>query len=444
MKNKLFELSEEEKNSIRELHESYKKVHGTFSLNEQGGRVTGVRMTEPGKLDFNINRTKETGSLTSDYDKTAADYFDPNSNADKAEALKLYSEGGNWTKEINMYIKDKIKWWDLKSKNIFNKVIKETPQLIFNVTAQITNSDGDNIAITAERVVLEDPTVSTTTTPGTPGTEPDIQYVNFSADSVNESTSDFFADNKWEPTDKMKNYVTENIVNPIIQIYSEAMAKTGEKPVLFLNGLSIDSSVSMFLNSIDNEGNTIGPGPNPNRMSFKTLSENRANAAIQYLKSVLSPYVNWDDSVVSKNVSGANGDGSSGPNPYTEADKIITSPGSTLKSYKAVFDSEGFRQKYDKYKYTKFNISIGVVPIQKKIEEPGKEPIPGKVIEEKQLKVLFFTKDTDFDFTLKLPKFDWKYTNSAKAPGFWKIDTSKCKLKWWEKIISKYIVPQEF
>ena len=115
-----------------------------------------------------------------------------------------------------------------------------------------------------------------------------------------------------------------------------------------------------------------------------------------------------------------------------------------LKNYKSVFDSPGFRTKYEPYKYTKFNISIGVVPIRKIKPEPGKEPTPDKVLQDKTLKVLFFRDDTDFDFTLKLPKFDWKYSNSAKAPGFWKVDTSKCKLKWWEKIISKYFVPGKF
>jgi hypothetical protein len=442
MKN-LFELSEEEKNNIRGLHESYKGKPGT-SLNEQGASVKGVKMTEPGKFDININRTKQSGSLDSKYDKTAEDYFDPNSTQDKEEALKYYAEGKEWTKDINLYIKDKIKWWDYSSKNIFNKVMQETPQLIFNISAQIRNSEGNSVMITAERVVLEDPKITTTTIPGTPGTEPEIQYVNFNADDVNKGTSDFFVDNKWEPTQIMKDYVSINIVEPIKQIYSEAMNKTGEKPVLFLNGLNIDSSVSMFLNSIDNEGNSIPSGENPNRMSYQTLSTKRAESAISYLKEVLSPYVNWDDSAVTKNTSGQNGDGSSGPNPYKVADSIIADKKNPLKNYKSVFDSPGFRTKYEPYKYTKFNISIGVVPIRKIKPEPGKEPTPDKVLQDKTLKVLFFRDDTDFDFTLKLPKFDWKYSNSAKAPGFWKVDTSKCKLKWWEKIISKYFVPGKF
>jgi hypothetical protein len=69
MKN-LFELSEEEKNQIRGLHESYKSKPGT-SLNEQGGDLTGV----PGREDNskvnipkwkNLFGWKNTGKLNFD------------------------------------------------------------------------------------------------------------------------------------------------------------------------------------------------------------------------------------------------------------------------------------------------------------------------------------------------------------------------------------------
>jgi hypothetical protein len=75
MKN-LFELSEEEKNQIRGLHESYKSKPGT-SLNEQRGDLTGV----PGrKDDYTVNipkwknvlgKWKNTGKLN--FDNTTRD-----------------------------------------------------------------------------------------------------------------------------------------------------------------------------------------------------------------------------------------------------------------------------------------------------------------------------------------------------------------------------------
>ena len=443
MKN-LFEISEEEKNNIRGLHELHKDKPGT-SLNEQGGRISGVQMTDKGKFDISRTKTKETGSLTGDKG-VPEQSFDPNSKTDKEQVLAYYNDPkSEWKRDITLYIWDKIKWWDKSSKNAFNKILSNTPQILFNVTAQITDSSADSVLIKAQRVVIEDLGEKITTTPGKEGTPADIQYVNFNHPDIPGGTSDFFIDNTWTPTDKMKNYVSKEILEPIIQVFNEAKAKTGKTPLLFLNRLDVESSVSRFLNSIDNEGNPIPAGDNQNRMSFETLSTKRADAAIDYLKTVLKDYVQWDDSIVTKNTKGGNGDGSTGDDPYKEAQVIIKNPNSNLKSYKAVFDSPGFRQKYDKNKFTKFTISIGVIPISDKIFIPGKPPEPGDEIKSDDYKFLFFYKDNDWDFTLKLPKFDWKYTSSAKAPGFWNIDTNKCNLKWWEKLLTgKYFVPKEF
>ena len=175
-------------------------------------------------------------------------------------------------------------------------------------------------------------------------------------------------------------------------------------------------------------------------MSFEVLSTKRADASIEYLKTVLKGYVNWDDSVVTKNTKGTNGDGSSGPDPYKEADNLIKS--GKFKDYASVFSSPGFRVKYEQYKYTKFNIEIGVVPIPGKTEVLP--PEPGKKLVEKQFKFLFFKEDTDWDFTFKLPSIRWKYTSSGKAPGFWTFSDNVCELKWWQRIFKKYIIPKGF
>ena len=59
MKN-IFELSEEEKNQIRSLHESHKDIHGTSKLNEQKAGISGIKMTDPGAFNISRNKTKET------------------------------------------------------------------------------------------------------------------------------------------------------------------------------------------------------------------------------------------------------------------------------------------------------------------------------------------------------------------------------------------------
>jgi hypothetical protein len=440
---KLFKISEDEKNEILKLHESYKNVHGTGTLSEQAAKISGIE-AKPGSFNISRTKTSQSGSLTGKEGKGEEDYFNPDSEDDKKEAISLYNNPkSGWKSSITTYIFDKIKWWDVSSKNAFKKIMSEKPQIVFNVVGEINRSESNNILITAERIVIENLGEKTTTVDSVPPPPP-IQYPGFNSDDVNEGTSNFFADNKWEPTQSMVDYIQKNIVQPVITIYNEAKEKTGQNPVIFLKSLDVNSSVSRFLNSVDNQGNPIPPGENPSRMSFETLSLKRADSSIEYLKSVLKGYVNWDDTVVTKNTKGSNGDGSSGPDPYKEADKIINSndPTNTLKNYKSVFDSSGFRQKYEQYKYTKFNIQLGVVPIPPRSEE--EQPIPGEVKTEKNFKFLFFREDTDWDFTFKLPKLSWKYTSSAKAPGFWEISENTCEQKWWQRIFKKYIIPKDF
>lgn len=439
MKN-LFELSEEEKNSIRGLHESYKSKPGT-SLNEQGARISGVKMTDKGKFDISRTKTKETDAITGKEGVGQEDYF---TDKDNTEVLGYYNNPKSpWKSLITAYIWDKIKFWDLSSKKAYKKIMTDSPYIMFNVVAEIGRKDGDSTAIKSQRVVIEDLGEKTTTTPAKEAA-PTIIYPGFSAPPAAGNTSDFFADNSWAPTESMKTYVQTNLVQPIIDIINDAKSKTNTTPVLFLSKLNIDSSVSRFLNSIDNQGTKIPPGENPDRMSFETLSNKRADAAIQYLKEVLSPYVNWDDTIVTKNTKGGNGDGSTGLDPYKEADSIIknTDPNNKLKSYQSVFDSPGFRKKYEPNKFTKFDIVVGVVPIPGKTEEP--EPTPGTEKTEKNFKFLFFYEDTDWNFEFDLPNFDWKYTSSGKAPGFWKISENVCEQKWWQRILKKYIIPKDF
>ena len=434
MKN-LFEMSEEEKNHIRGLHESYKSKPGT-SLNEQAAIPTGIKV-KSGSFDISRTKTKETDAITGKEGVGQEDYFTPENNQ---EALTRYNDPKQgWKKRITSYIWDRIKWWDKSSKNAFKKIMKDSPYIMFNVVAEIDRKDGDSTAVKSQRVVIQDLGEKTTVSPEIPAPPP-IIYPGFNSDSVKESTSNFFADNKWAPTQSMIDYVQKNIVEPVITIYNDAKAQTNQPPVIFLKSLNVNSSVSRFLNSIDNEGNVIPTGENPDRMSFEVLSTKRADASIEYLKTVLKGYVNWDDSVVTKNTKGTNGDGSSGPDPYKEADNLIKS--GKFKDYASVFSSPGFRAKYEQYKYTKFNIEIGVVPIPGKTEEA--EPTPGTVKTEKNFKFLFFYEDTDWDFTFKLPSISWKYTSSGKAPGFWKFSENVCEKKWWQRILKKYIIPKDF
>ena len=117
------------------------------------------------------------------------------------------------------------------------------------------------------------------------------------------------------------------------------------------------------------------------------------------------------------------------------ADNLIKS--GKFKDYASVFNSPGFRKKYEPNKFTKFDIVVGVVPIPPKKEDKKPEPSTEKT--EKNFKFLFFYEDTDWNFDFDLPNFNWKYTSSGKAPGFWKISENVCEQKWWQRIFKKYI-----
>jgi hypothetical protein len=238
----IFELSEEEKNKIRGLHESYKSKPGT-SLNEQKARPTGLKV-EPGSFDISRTKTKETGALTGQEGKGEEDYFTPE---DNKEALTRYNDPKQgWKPRITSYIWDKIKWWDVSSKNAFNKIMKDSPYIMFNVVAEIDRKDGDSAAVKSQRVVIQDLGEKTITEPGTPGTPGKIDYLTFPYPTTPGLTSDFFPNNSWTPTKEFANYVQTQIVDPIKLVYDEAMAETKQKPTMFLQYMNVESSVSKF------------------------------------------------------------------------------------------------------------------------------------------------------------------------------------------------------
>ena len=105
------------------------------------------------------------------------------------------------------------------------------------------------------------------------------------------------------------------------------------------------------------------------------------------------------------------------------------------------FEDKNFTASYRNYRYTKLNFSIGVIPIDVKKETKPVPPEPGKTINEKNYKFLFFYEDTDWNFTFKLPSLTLKYTSSAKKIGPFKVDRTDCNVSWWERITGKFFNP---
>lgn len=449
MKNNLFELSEEEKNNIRTLHESYKSKPGT-SLNEQGGRVSGIGF-EPGNLNFGRTTKSQSGQLSpkdAELPKDDVGFLDPNDSEDVKYASQLINNTKSVEyKRIQIFIENKLK--DSNSKKTFKKLKSTQPITLLNIAnkiQEISGEDPKDVRVIAQQVVIEDLGEKVISSAEKPGEPAKIDYLEFPYPETPGLTSDFFPNNSWTPTQDFANYVQTQIVEPIKTVVEQAITETNQKPTLFLQYMNVDSSVSRFRNTITNSGEPIPTGTeNADRMSFETLSNKRANASIEYIKNALSPYINigdpmsWNSSVIKINDKGTNGDGSSGPDPYKEAEKLVKSK--QYPDIKTAFEDKTFTGPYKIYRYTKLNFSIGVIPINVAKPTEPTPPKPGDVIKENNYKFLFFYEETDWDFTFKLPRLRLKYTSSAKKIGPFTVNRQDCNISWWERITGKFFNP---
>lgn len=455
MKNRLFELSDEEKSRIRNLHESAKSDPTTRKtieeqLIEQGGRATGIRI-EPGKFNIGRTKTSQTGQMSpkdAELSKDDVRFLDPNDTEDVKYASQLINdEKSAEYARVRMYIESKLK--DRNSKNAFKELKSNQPITLINLgdkILEIQNENPNDVRVIAQQVVIEDLGEKTVTKPDTPGTPGKIDYLEFPYPETPGLTADFFPNNSWTPTEEFENYVQTQIVNPIKTVYEQALAETNQKPTLFLQYMNVDSSVSRFRNTITNSGQPIAPGTeNSDRMSFETLSNKRANASIEYIKNALSPYINiddkmsWSPSVIKINDKGQNGDGSSGPDPYKEAEKLVKSK--KYPNIKTAFEDTTFTSPYRNFRYTKLNFSIGVIPINIAKPVDSTPPKPGDVIKENNYNFLFFYKKTNWDFTFRLPRLRLKYTSRATNIGPFKVNREDCNISWWERITGKFSNP---
>lgn len=178
-------------------------------------------------------------------------------------------------------------------------------------------------------------------------------------------SSNFFADNQWQPTQEFKDKLVEDVLVPLNKLKSKMTKSNPEgKPYFFLADMTILTSCSRFRNS--------GAAKD---LTFLELSENRNNAAKQYVENALKNIgVLIDgDTKISQNAAGENGDGSSGPN--TPDGNMIATDGkyNTASNDASLRDKYGAphadKKLYDQYKYCE--IELAVQANLDLIEEPG-------------------------------------------------------------------------
>jgi len=435
-------ISEEERNRILNLHENLKKEEKDKKI------VLEQRLSidQKRKGKFGINKTTKSGEATISGDVKSSENWGPNDKVEIEGYLK--DKNSNWNKALTDYIWNKIKWWDLSSKKNYKTILSNEPWVLFNVADEIvfdeSGKDIDANAAKAQRVVIIDKGKTTKTTPGTKGSPGQTWKIEYDRQTNPADTSNFFANNSWAISDNFKNYVNEEIIVPLKQIVAEAQAKTGQSPQFYIENFDIKSSVSQFRNTITNSGEPIKPGTeNADRMSFETLATKRAESALNYIKSTLIsngliPENGFETANINIDASGENGDGSSGPDPYVEGNKLVKQ--GTYKSLGDVFKDTSFTNPYSQFRYTKIKLKIGMIPIEIKDKTDETPPTPGKETVEQNWEFKFFWKDTDYDFEFQLPKYKVRLLDARPKPpkqSLFTVNLEKCHLNWWDRFLVK-------
>lgn len=446
MKNRLFDLSDEEKNRIRNLHESVKSDPSTRKNLTEQVSVPTIRQTRQGNVG--ISRTKTGGQASISSGIKSSEEWGPKDKDTIKKLLTVPITSEGWPRTLKEVFEDKIKWWDITSKQNYKTILSTEPWILFNVADEVkygeSGSDPDANAAKAERVVIIDKGKTKVTIPGTEGEPGKTWEMTYDRQTNPANTSNFFANNSWAISDTFKKYVQDEIISPLQNITTEAESVTGQKPMFYVEEFDIDSSVSRFRNTITNSGEPIKPGTeNPDRMSFETLAEKRAQSAFSYIKQQLIsnglvPENGFEAAKIDINSKGENGDGSSGPDPYVEGNKLVKS--GEYGNLAEVFKDPTFTGPYAKYRYTKIKLKIGMLPIGYTDGTPESEPTPDTEVEKQNWEFKFFWDDVKYDFDFTLPKFEIKMKAirpKPKGPGWLKPNFEDCNVTWWERFLTK-------
>jgi hypothetical protein len=239
-------------------------------------------------------------------------------------------------------------------------------------------------------------------------------------------SSDFFDNNKWAPTDLLKQEVQEDIITPITQL-TEGKTECDGLPIAFLQDITISTSASRFRNG------EIIRGTN-----WLELSKLRNDAALNYITEQLKGIgVLIDgDTKITQNIKGGNGDGSSGPNPgkNAEGQQYAISPDGDFASGNLLYNDNkaewkkiigsapgkiktphGTDAEYDQYKYC--NIKLNVVI--NTCEPPNPDPDDDiTILEVDNYSIKFSSRRSPLQITLPKFKFRWDKKTKKKNHKF--------------------------
>lgn len=175
-------------------------------------------------------------------------------------------------------------------------------------------------------------------------------------------TTKYFADNQWVLSKEGIQDIENNFITPIITA-SQGNENTGKSKKICINYINIDTSASRFRN----KGQALN-------MTFSQLSELRNNATYEYLLKRLKEIgaTEWcsTEGFGTRNFSGQNGDGTSGPNPpyknkegspYYYVPKNKTSADAVTDNSKTRYEFGqplSDKSEYEQFKYNRIGLGV--------------------------------------------------------------------------------------
>jgi hypothetical protein len=422
MKN-LFEISEEEKNNIRGLHESHKDKPGT-SLNEQL-KVKG------GKFNVGFNKTEKTKSISQSSFELEPE-FQKNPQFAKQWLNNEAYMGGSDAGGKNLIEKIWLPKMNDESKTNFKSMVEQEPVFTASLVYLFDPSEYKKIIVTKKNI--------TTVIPGQ-DTPPNVIPIEIKFPLRVPPTTEFFKDNRSEPTIKFQSEVDS--IGGILISQLKDIKTYGENlnPVFVISDISFESSASRFKNKPYEVKTKNADGFDENTMvdpgTWCDLSQARADKAINVLKNSLKNYlgdnITFDFAKENINTKGQNGDCTSGPDPYVEGQKLVKSNPKQYPDLRTVFFDENFRKDYEPYKYVKMSITYFVDPATLKIIVPGAEGVD-ETLKSSLYKLTFSRTDWNFDFDIDLPSIV-RVPNVSKPPfgGIFTKSEQPCPTTIWQR-----------
>jgi len=220
-------------------------------------------------------------------------------------------------------------------------------------------------------------------------------------------SSDFFDDNKWVPTELLQQTVKTDIIDPVLE-FMDGKKDCDGVPLVYLNDITVKTSASRFRNGI--------------KMSWLDLSKNRNDAALHYIEEQLKNIgVAIDgNTVVTQEIKGGNGDGTSGPNPGKNPEGkqyAISTDGNKdnkIKNYTTKIINQfgaplSTKEEYDKYKYCEVTLTL----VLNDCEPPDPNRDDDIVVLEVDNYSIKFSASRP-SLQINLPRFKWNWIKNYK------------------------------